>query len=127
MTKKVMPRTFDDMISSHPKKTQAMALKLRNLVQNSLVDTEEQIVGGAKVGLALYTDSETNKVLCGVQPTDGACLLYVHHIKNFKHPRMKLEGRGKHAKHIRFQSMDDVREEDVRWVLSEVEKLLPQG
>jgi hypothetical protein len=115
-------RTFDDVIRPHPKKTQAMAKRLRKLVLKALANPEEQIVGGAKVGLALYTDGETNSVMCGVHPSGDKCLLYVHHIADLKHPRLKLEGEGKRARHIKFHSIKDIKDEDVRFVLSEVEK-----
>ncbi len=120
--KEAASRTFDDVIRPHPKKTQAMAKRLRKLVMDVLANPEEQIVGGAKVGLALYTDGETNSVMCGVHPSGDKCLLYVHHIADLDHPRLKLEGEGKRARHIKFRSVDDILDEDVRWVLSEVEK-----
>jgi len=119
---KVVLRTFDDVIAPHPKPTRELAKRLRELVMDVLSNTDEQIVGGASVGLALYTHSDTNKVMCGVQPSGKTCLLYVHHLKKLDHPRLKLEGKGKHAKHIRFKTMTKAFEDDVRWVLSEVDK-----
>ena len=115
-------RTFDDVIKPHPKKTQAIAKRLRKLVMDVLANPEEQIVGGAKVGLALYTDGETNSVMCGVHPSGDKCLLYIHHIADLDHPRLKLEGKGKRARHIKFGSVKEIQDEDVRWVLTEVEK-----
>jgi len=120
--KAVLTRTFEDVIKPHPKKTQAIAKRLRKLVMDVLANPEEQIVGGAKVGIALYTDGETNSVMCGVHPSGDKCLLYIHHIAELDHPRLKLEGKGKRARHIKFRSVNDILDDDVRWVLTEVEK-----
>jgi hypothetical protein len=120
--KKTVLRTFDDVIAPHPKSTQKIAKRLRKLVMDVLGNADEQIVGGAKVKLALYTHPETNRVMCGVQPAGETCLLYVHRLRKLDHPRLKLEGKGKHAKHIRFETIGKAFDDDVRWVLGEVDK-----
>lgn len=112
-------RTFDDLLKRHKPGPRELAVKLRGLVLKALTGAEENIYGGAKVGLALY--SRRGTVLCGIQPSGDACLFYVHHIDKLDHERLKFEGKGKHAKQIRFLSVDDVRDKDVIWLLREIE------
>lgn len=108
------------MLAPHKAGPQKIALKLRTLVHKTLKDIEENIYGGAKVALALYSRKGT--VLCGIHPSGDACLFYVHHLKVLNHDRLKFEGKGKHAKQIRFHSVKDVHDTDIVWLLREIEK-----
>lgn len=84
---------------------QDVCRSLRRLVQSTLPQAVEGIYGGTKVGLALYSVGDGNKVVCGIQPSGDACLLYLHYLKPEDSPRMKLEGKGRHALHIRVNAV----------------------
>ena len=102
-----------------------IGLKLRKLVFDFFDEIEENIVGGAKVKLALYSRGGPNQVLCGIQPAKDGCIFYVHHLKSIDHPRLTFTGKGKHAKQIRFQSADQVLPTDIQWLLERVEQAAP--
>lgn len=98
-------RTFDDLLANHPAPVQELCRTLRGLVQETLPQAVEGIYGGAKVGLALYSVGDANKVVCGIQPSGDDCLFYLHDLQPEDSPRLKLEGKGKHALHVRIKTM----------------------
>jgi hypothetical protein len=100
-------RSFEDLLAGHSAPTQAICRALRGLVQATLPQPVEGIYGGAKVGLALYSIGDGKKVVCGIQPTGDECLFYLHYLKPENSPRLKLEGKGKHALHIRITILND--------------------
>ncbi len=103
-----------------------MGLTLRAFILNHFTDVVESIHGGAKVKLALYTRDGKNNVLCGLQEgKEDSCMLYVHHLENIKHERLKFSGSGKHAKRIRFTDTNEIIAEDIKWLLSQVETNAP--
>ena len=100
--------------------------KLKGIIESYFDNVEGNIVGGAKVKLVLYSRNGKNNVLCGIQEgTNESCMLYVHHIDELNHDRLKFSGKGKHAKRITFNSTEDIMEEDIKWLLSKVNENAP--
>ncbi|WP_299223064.1 hypothetical protein [uncultured Psychroserpens sp.] len=105
---------------------QKIGLKLRAIVVNCFPEAEEAIIGGARVKLALYSRNGTNNVLCGIQQAiNDTCMLYVHYVDNINHERLKFSGKGKYAKRIKFKSVNEVIENDVKSLLQRVNKSAP--
>jgi len=105
---------------------QKMGLKLKKIIESFFEDTEENISGGAKVKLALYSRNGKHNVLCGIQEgNDESCMLYVHHIDKINHERLKFSGKGKHAKRIKFNNTEDIIEDDIEWLLAKVNENAP--
>ncbi|NAY90337.1 hypothetical protein GTQ34_00260 [Muricauda sp. JGD-17] len=103
-----------------------MGLKLRGLVASNFENIDETISGGAKVKLALYSRNGTNNVLCGIQQgSNDSCMLYVHHIPELEHDRLKFSGKGKHAKRIKFTDISQISTEDITWLLGKVRENAP--
>ncbi|MGE0128374.1 MAG: DUF1801 domain-containing protein [Blastocatellales bacterium] len=117
------PASFEDMIGGHSSEIQATANRLRALVREVLPEADENIYGGAKTGIALYSIGGPNKVICGIQPSDGACLLYIHNITELTHPDLKLEGKGGNNRHVKFNSAGEIKLEPVKWLLGEGKRL----
>ena len=102
-------------------KSKEMGIKLKRIVESYFDQIEENIVGGAKVKLALYSRDGNAKVLCGIQEgSNDSCFFYVHHVDEIEHERLKFSGKGKHAKRIKFNEVQDIEEEDIHWLLSKV-------
>ncbi|MDO1500495.1 hypothetical protein Q2T40_10180 [Winogradskyella maritima] len=107
-------------------KSKEMGLRLKKIINTHFNTIEEQIYGGAKVKLALYSRDGKNNVLCGIQESCAAsCLLYVHHIDSIDHERLKFSGKGKHAKRLKFNDVKEINEEDVHWLLTKVDENAP--
>ena len=103
-----------------------IGIQLKSIIESYFDNIEENIVGGAKVKLVLYTRNGKNNVLCGIQEgSQESCMLYVHHVDKIDHPTLKFSGKGKHAKRIKFNSVDEVVEDDIMWLLSEVNDNAP--
>ena len=107
---------FENMFDSGSEALK-MGLKLRELILLFFSDIEESIIGGAKVKLALYSRGGKNNLLCGIQPgKDDSCMLYVHQVQAISHERLKLIGKGKHSKQIKFNQADEINEDDINWL-----------
>ncbi len=98
------PATFEDVLVNAPEPTRGVAVRLRELVLNALPGVVENVYGGGKVRLALYSAGGPGKVVCGIQVSGDNCLLYLHHVAAADCPALTLEGQGKHAKHVKVSS-----------------------
>lgn len=100
-----------------------MGQKLRKIISDYFEELEENAYGGEKVKLTLYSRGDLQNVLCGLQEGSGdSCMLYVHHIDEIDHERLKFSGKGKNAKRIKFNSPEEIIEEDIKWLLSLVDE-----
>lgn len=52
-------------------------------------------------------------------------MLYVHHVDELNHERLKFSGKGKHAKRIKFVNIEEIIEEDIQWLLALVNENSP--
>jgi len=81
--------TFTQIFKSD--KVKEMAVRLKEIIIDQFEDIEENILGGAKVKLVLFTRGGSNNVLCGIQEgSKNSCMLYVHHLEQISHPRIKF-------------------------------------
>lgn len=107
-------------------KSKEMGIKLKKIVESYFDNVEGNIVGGAKVKLVLYSRNGKNNVLCGIQEgSDNSCMFYVHHIDKINHERLKFSGKGKHAKRVVFNDIQEIIEGDIKWLLSKVDENAP--
>ncbi len=107
-------------------KAKEMGNKLKKIIESHFNNIEGNIVGGAKVKLVLYSRNGKNNVLCGIQEgNDESCMLYVHHVDEVNHERLKFSGKGKHAKRIKFIDINDIIVDDIKWLLSKVNENAP--
>jgi len=117
-------KNFNDIFKSP--KSKEIGIKLKNIVESYFDDIEENVVGGSKVKLVLYSRNGKNNVLCGIQEgSNDSCMLYVHHIDKLEHKRLKFSGKGKHAKRIKFNDVSEILEEDITWLFSKVNENAP--
>ena len=63
--------------------------------------------------MALYSIDGPNNVVCGFQPTQDMCKLFFHGWKQLKEAGYRLEGSGKHARHIKIRSIQEVQPEEI--------------
>ena len=111
------PTTFDALIEPFEPSIQKVALALRKLVQQAFPNFEEHIYGGLAIGNALYSCGGLERVLCGIQPAHDHCKLYVHNISDIKRKGLKLEGSGKHSRHVKVRQLNDENQEKLLWLL----------
>lgn len=79
---------------------------------------DENINGGLKVALALYSLKERkNNVVCAIQPASKHIKLYIHNITDTKSKDLKLEGRGENSRHIKFEMVDLAKEKALLLIL----------
>ena len=118
-------KAFGNMFDAGSKALK-LGLKLRELILLFFSDIEESIIGGGKVKLALYSRGGKNNLLCGIQEgKNDSCMLYVHHLLEISHERLKLGGKGKHSRQIKFNREEEINEEDIKWLFGLIDEKAP--
>jgi hypothetical protein len=113
--------TFEIIKKEKPKEVQQAAQTLRDLIFESLDGIEENIYGGKKVQNALYSKKgDTKKVVCGIQTNQNFCIFYLHKTEKVDCTGLKLEGSGKHAKHVKFASANEIDPKIIRRILKDI-------
>ncbi len=111
------PQTFADVLAAHTPEVRRIAERLRELVRGALPDAHEGIYGGAKVAMALYTLEHENDVVCAIQPAAGRCMLYIHRVGAEDAPDLRLYGKGKANRHIKFHGVEEINPEPILTLL----------
>ena len=107
-TPEIPLRHFRELLVNSAPPAQAAARALRGAVRTALPAAAESLHGGSPVGIALYHVS--GRQVCGIEPGATATLLYVNGVGQEDAPGgLKLGGRGKEDRHIRFASVNEVR------------------
>lgn len=110
--------TFNDMLKPLPEPIRSAALELRRIIRVAIPDADEGIYGGPKIGMALYSIAGPNNVICGIQPTGTNCKLFFHGWEALVANGYKLEGSGKHARHVKLCSPSDIDAAEVTRMLA---------
>jgi hypothetical protein len=122
MTAVQPPRTFDEMIAPHPPEVREAALWLRDVILTEFPHLDETIYG-ASMANALYSVGSKDRVALGIQPGPKAVKLYVHDPQHLETKAFKLEGSGKHMRHVKFTAKrDDLRVELIALIRIPVER-----
>lgn len=119
------PRSFETVFKTADDKVAAIAHALRKAVNSAVRGLDENVIGGAKVQLVLYSHGGPNRVVCGIQPSGAKCLFYLHHIAPDDVPEYELTGKGKHAKQIAFTSEDQADAKVIKRVVQLAHSRLP--
>ena len=109
---------FPDILGSVPDAIREVALALRQQVLLTLPDASEAIGGGDRIRMALYSIGGPNNVVCGIQPTANACKLFLHGWQALVQAGFRLEGSGKHARHIKLREVSELERLEVARMIS---------
>src|SRR3972149_6379262 len=95
------PENFNELVAPFPKEVRTVAFGLRRMIREALPRAEENIYGGVFVAPAPHSIGDPTKVICGIQPDKIQCRLFLHNVADLKPPGIKIEGTGKHARHVK--------------------------
>lgn len=105
------PTTFEELIKPLPEEIKNITSRLQEIIMDTLPGVDENISGGNKMGMALYSFGNPNNVICGIQPTETMCKLFFHGWKELKKRGFKLEGSGKNARHVKLRTESEFQSE----------------
>lgn len=100
------PTSFEELIAPFPTAVQEAAAALRAMARTHFPDAREHVSGGLKFATALYSFGRPTNVAFGMQPTPTHCKFFLHHVRPGDVAGLKLEGTGKHARHVKVASAD---------------------
>lgn len=95
----------------------ACTRRLRELVVEPLPGCTESVGGAKTMGYAPYWERDRQDVLAMISPEDTHIKLYLHHVRSDPSPRLRVEGPGKNARHVKLQLDGDRDEAAIRDVL----------
>lgn len=107
------PKTFEELVKPFPAEIREIAEWLRALFLAEFPQLDENIYGGSKVANALYSVGSTDRVALGIQPGRSYVKLYIHDPEHLPETELKLEGKGKHMRHIKLDSVPESRREEL--------------
>lgn len=103
---------FLKTIESFPTEIQDLMIKLRKTIMELDPVFEEAFSGGEKVKMAYYFIGNNNKVVTLIMPSINHVKVFLHYFDRLELKLIKLQGKGKHARHFRLQSFEnDIIEE----------------
>lgn len=111
------PTSFEELLEPLPADVRDVATRLRAIVEAAIPDADEAVSGGAKIGMALYSVDGANDVVCGIQPTEDTCKLFFHGWEQLEDAGYRLEGSGKHARHVKIRSIQELDPEAVEGMI----------
>jgi hypothetical protein len=104
------PASFDALIAPFPDATRETALALRDLVRHCGSNVDETVSGGLAFANALYSVARATNVFAAISPAASHCKLYLHRVQASDVSGLKLEGAGRHSRHIKVASAADARQ-----------------
>lgn len=96
------PTNWDEVHAGYPADIQALTQDLREVVVEALPQCTETVQGARVMGYAQYWQDTRNDVLAMISPEDAHVKLYVHHVRQDATGRLKVEGTGKNARHVKI-------------------------
>lgn len=116
-TYKQPPTTFKELIEPLPEEIQIISWRLQKIIVEILPEVAENVSGGKKMAMALYSFDNPNNVICGIQPTETMCKLFFHGWEELKKKGFEIEGSGKNARHIKLRTESDLHPEIIEKML----------
>lgn len=107
------PTDFHQLIAPFSADIRATATWIRDVILEDFPQVVESISGGTKVANALYGVGRADRVALGIQPGSRTVKLFVHDPEALGNPPFRLEGKGKHMRHVKFTSPPKERREDL--------------
>lgn len=106
---------FEDILENKPEEMKGIALQVRSLILKTDKRIAEGVYGGEKVRMSLYSIGGDTNVLYGMGVDKDHIKLYLHHTNkpDVDVAGLKLEGRGKHAKHVKIRTVDEDTKEQL--------------
>ena len=114
---------YTDIIKDKPKAVISISDQLRKLTEKLHPELEEDCYGGKAVQMALYSIGKKDNVFFGIAPSKDHCKLFFHHFDKIDLKGLKLTGKGKHARHIKFFEGDEIPEIALKNIFQELVKI----
>ncbi|MCB0703921.1 MAG: hypothetical protein KDC34_01370 [Saprospiraceae bacterium] len=117
---------FSDILQGLPDFVQEIATNLRALVRPLHPDIQEDLTKTRTMAGAFYSIGSKSNVIIFLQPGDAHCKLYLHHTDKIDTRGLPLQGKGKHAKHIKLFEWDPALEDTYRLVLTDITRIVAE-
>jgi len=96
------PTSWEELEEGYRPDTMAITRDIADAVRSALPGASEQVKGALKMGYIDFWTDDSREVIARISPGDDLVRLYVHHIKTDASGRLKVEGTGKGARHVKL-------------------------
>jgi hypothetical protein len=103
-----MEQEVKDIIADKPNSIQLLFSLVRDAMLATSPLIKEEILGGNKVKMAYYSIGDRNNPVGVIGPAKDHVKLFFHHFNTVDTTGLKLEGSGKHARHVKLRPDDDL-------------------
>lgn len=111
---------FKDILLDRPKALHDIAFRLRIISQQIHPEISEDIYGGKVVRMALYSMGSKNNPVIGFALSKDHCQLFLHHFDKIELHGLKLNGKGKHSRHLKIRSVEEIDEDTLSKVFQSI-------
>lgn len=115
---------LEDVLQGSSDSVVEVTLYLREIIKALDPRVEEGFYGGKVVKMASFSIGKSDNVIAVLSPAAHHLKLYLHHTDKVDTGDLKLQGKGKHAKHIKIESKEEVDEGLFKKVLGEITKVV---
>ena len=116
----VPPTNWHEVHAGYAPEVVATTKRLREIVVAALPDCTETVTGAKVMGYAQYWKDGRNDVLAMISPEDTHVKLYVHHVRKDATGRLKVEGTGNNARHVKLPLDGSWDGDAVRGLLNQI-------
>ncbi|MFK7773057.1 MAG: DUF1801 domain-containing protein [Saprospiraceae bacterium] len=114
---------FEDILNDRPKKLHDIAFRLRKISNQLHSEISEDIYGGKVVRMALYSIGRKDNPILGFSLSKDHCQLFLHHFDKIELHGLKLNGKGKHSRHVKIRSVEEIDEAVLSKVFQSIFKI----
>ena len=114
---------FKDIIIGKSEKIVEIMQQLRALSLTIHPEIEEDFYGGNTVQMALYSIGRKDNPIHGIAAGKDHCKLFFHHFDKVDVSMFKLEGKGKHSRHIKIFDLEGFDQKTCSKVLKNIAKI----
>ncbi|MDW3650277.1 MAG: hypothetical protein R8P61_24600 [Bacteroidia bacterium] len=100
-----------------------VAQELQKLILSQSDQIVEDVGGGAKVKMTLYSIGRKDNVLAVIGMGKDHCKLYLHHTDKIDTRELVLQGKGKHAKTLWIRNLHEMDRESINFALEQITQI----
>ncbi|MBR9922311.1 MAG: DUF1801 domain-containing protein [Bacteroidetes bacterium] len=115
---------FSEFLKKSPKNSGLIAEKLREMILPLDESIEEDLRVTKTMSSAFYSIGAPSNVIAMVNPGKEHCKIYFHHFEKVDIRGLKLEGKGKHSRHLKIKEWKEVDAETVRAILKDITRIV---
>ena len=111
---------FEAILTYRPKALHEIVFRLRIISKQLHPEISEDIYGGKVVRMVLYSIGRKDNPIIGFALSKDHCQLFLHHFDKIELHGLKLNGKGKHSRHVKIRNVEEIDEDKLLKVFQSI-------